>query len=454
MRKPFSRLLIAIASLLALSACAQVVPSSTESSQTSTSSISSSSDSSSSSVSSDSSSQTTSSSSASTSSSDSEEGVHPCWEGLDYSLYGSSFRNALARKIEDSYGGALTSYSGLFSVFAYSDVGVNGTGIRPFYHGDPESGSRSSMNREHVWPDSRGGNLMETDPQMVRPTYNADNSSRGNHFFGNEYTDEWDPASFGYAPARGEAARIIFYCATRYAKQNVYLTNNPKDDWNKVKTMGTLKTLLEWNRTYAVTAAEIRRNESLYDHGFARNPFIDDPSFADYIWDSNGLRTSAFEGSSSSNSSCSATSVSSSSSASTSTSRPSSTAVYTDPCEIVFADQGWGNATAPTRVTTSEISVSFTSGNNPTLYYENGEAVRIYSGGSFTITAVNGHMLDNVVLSFATDSVPEDGDNDVGIYDADNRYWEGPAESVTFTRPSSPSSGHWRLSAVYAELAY
>lgn len=106
----------------------------------------------------------------------------------------------------------------------------------------------------------------------------------------------WDPASFGYEPARGESARIILYAATRYFNEStagaggssngsepLELSDNPRDASSK-HTMGKLSDLLKWNMKYAVTAEEIYRNNYLTDAGYARNPFIDHPEWANYVW--------------------------------------------------------------------------------------------------------------------------------------------------------------------------
>ncbi|MCR5491280.1 MAG: endonuclease [Bacilli bacterium] len=135
--------------------------------------------------------------------------------------------------------------------------------------------------------------MIEKDPIVIRPTLTKDNSSRGNNFYGSG-TMQWDPASCGYEAARGESARVILYAATRYADKGLSLSNNPGDSTSK-NTMGTLKTLLEWNNKYAPSAFEQKVNERYQQLGFARNPFVDYPDFANYIWDENGYRTSAYQ---------------------------------------------------------------------------------------------------------------------------------------------------------------
>ena len=175
----------------------------------------------------------------------------------------------------------------------------------PFYHRDTDY--TTSWNKEHTWPNSRGAGKSGpgSDPHMLRPTLSSENSSRGNSFYGTG-SREWDPASLGFEGARGEAARIIFYVATKYydthstsgsskATQDLNLSNNPNDSTSK-GSMGTLKYLVQWNNEYPVTQSEIRRNNYLDSAGFGRNPFIDNPDLANYIYDVNGLRTTPYAG--------------------------------------------------------------------------------------------------------------------------------------------------------------
>ena len=230
------------------------------------------------------------------------------WDGLDYTHFGEQFRNELKAKILAT-GNKTIRYSENNAVLSRSDKALDGAaGIIPFYHS--ETASTTSWNKEHVWPNSRGAGESGpgSDPQMLRPTKSSDNSSRGNKFFGDARLDQagntWDPASLGYEEARGEAARIIFYTATKYydtygtggsSKGTVplSLSNNP-DDGTLAHTMGRLDRLIQWNNQYPVTAQEKRRNDCLDKEGFSRNPFIDDRDLVNYIWDEEGLRTEAY----------------------------------------------------------------------------------------------------------------------------------------------------------------
>ena len=52
-----------------------------------------------------------------------------------------------------------------------------------------------------------------------------------------------------------------------------------KEPW-----IGHLCELLEWNRSYPPTPFEKRRNDRVMELQGNRNPFIDQPSWADEVW--------------------------------------------------------------------------------------------------------------------------------------------------------------------------
>lgn len=157
--------------------------------------------------------------------------------------------------------------------------------IVSFYSGNVATNA-SGMNREHVWPNSKGGSLVEADSHMARPTLTSENSSRGNSFYveGMKSTSQgWDPAmeSWGDETYRGDAARIIFYCAM--ANGSLTLVDKSSDD-NDNNTMGKLSDILRWNLTYGVKQREMNRNEAVEAIQGNRNPFIDHPEYACKIW--------------------------------------------------------------------------------------------------------------------------------------------------------------------------
>lgn len=175
------------------------------------------------------------------------------------------------------------TYKGLMSeVFPYTDGK-----LYAFYRGT--LASSGSMNREHVWPNSRGGNYVERDPHMVRPTLTSDNSGRGNAFY-NE-SGNYDPGEFGAYQYRGICARIIFYCAVKAQENGLNLVDKNTDSTSN-KSMGKLSTLLKWNLEYDIDATEIQRNDILYTKfKHNRNPFIDDRNYACKIWGDTNAET-------------------------------------------------------------------------------------------------------------------------------------------------------------------
>ena len=91
--------------------------------------------------------------------------------------------------------------------------------------------------------------------------------------------------------AKGQVARMLFYMDVRYESgDDVPPESMPdlslKAGNVKVKEpwIGHLCKLLEWNRQYPPPPFEQRRNDRVMELQGNRNPFIDNPSWADDIW--------------------------------------------------------------------------------------------------------------------------------------------------------------------------
>ncbi len=197
------------------------------------------------------------------------------------------------------YGSMGTSASGMFKYTDYDPTSVQydskgqpyGTRIVSFYSGN----TMTSFNREHVWPNTHGGNLVEADIHMPRPTIPSENGSRGHSFFiegMKDNEDGWDPAmeSFGVESYRGDSARIIFYCMV--ASDQLTLTDDgSRSHYTKNKEMGVISDMLSWNLRYPVDPREERRNEGAQYLQGNRNPFIDHPEYACKIWGNTNATT-------------------------------------------------------------------------------------------------------------------------------------------------------------------
>lgn len=175
-----------------------------------------------------------------------------------------------------------TSYDDLKKYLPQTDAGSKPGTIRLFYSHKEVSNKwdpDNNWNREHVWPKSRawyknGG--AGADIHHIRPEDPHDNSSRSNTKFG-ESSGYYKPETLSDGTtARGDVARIIFYMLTRYSQTDTQYT---------VKSVAeSMEILLKWNREDPVDNFEIIRNNQSYSIQGNRNPFIDCPDLAEYIW--------------------------------------------------------------------------------------------------------------------------------------------------------------------------
>ncbi len=180
-------------------------------------------------------------------------------------------------------------------VLIYSGTSVNGA--QEYNGGD-------GWNREHVWPRSLGGFTTTigpgTDAHNLRACHRRINSRRSNLEFDNggdvvtteEIADTYaDGDSFEPADSfKGDVARIIFYMAVRYEGYEDEMDLELEDVTDGgVYTFGKLSTLLEWHELDPVDDFERRRNQVVFAYQGNRNPFIDNPEFADKVFGSGGL---------------------------------------------------------------------------------------------------------------------------------------------------------------------
>lgn len=170
--------------------------------------------------------------------------------------------------------------------------------------GVQEYNSGSGWNREHVWAKSRGdfGTSMGvgTDVHNLRASNIQVNDDRSNHSF--DYcisgcTSTWNNKhkitdNHGIFEPRdedkGDVARIIFYMDVRYEGDNgepdLEMSENTQAWYGKSPYHGVKSTLLAWHKQDPVDEFERNRNDIIYQFQNNRNPFIDYPELADYLW--------------------------------------------------------------------------------------------------------------------------------------------------------------------------
>lgn len=203
---------------------------------------------------------------------------------------------------------------------------------------DDHQQTQWGINREHIWPKSQGFNAEGAGGARGDPMHlwagngRVNGTEHNNNMYGfvdksKSYTNPYDAKSFKnlkdnysgksltiptstdtvFEPQdcdKGDIARAIFYMVARYnniAGNDTIDTNNPnlalKQTTQSLSSytttssnkqtgyMGLMTDLLYWNHLDPVDEFEIHRNNLLFNnYTHNRNPFIDYPEWADYIW--------------------------------------------------------------------------------------------------------------------------------------------------------------------------
>lgn len=229
-------------------------------------------------------------------------------------LCGKALKQALATITRQH---EVFSYGSLWYYYESTDV-VPGTDNQVFDYYSPWTyyftglgTAPDGANKEHACPQSwwGGGALCKayTDLFNVMPSEVVANSAKSNYPLGivegtpsfqNSHMRVGASARSQYSGSvfepcdeyKGDFARLYFYVATTYAdaawgsKESVAHTVAFKtEDYPTVKSW-ILDLLMQWNAQDPVSEWEITRNERVFSQQHNRNPFIDYPQLADYIW--------------------------------------------------------------------------------------------------------------------------------------------------------------------------
>lgn len=211
------------------------------------------------------------------------------------------------------------SYGRLYDVYQTSDVTADGYIWDMYattkYNPGPgdRCGNYSSIgdcyNREHSFPKSWFNDAapMVTDAFHVYPTDGKVNGQRSNHPYGECANGSYVASSGnikalgrlgkstfpGYSGTvfepddqyKGDFARTYFYMAAAY--------NSRISSWDSPQLAGnsypcfsswSVDMLMKWHRQDPVSQKEIDRNNAVDAYQHNRNPFIDHPELAEYIW--------------------------------------------------------------------------------------------------------------------------------------------------------------------------
>lgn len=217
-------------------------------------------------------------------------------------------------------GHQVVSYDGLWTAFRQTDNTANGRvwdmySNCTFTWGSDQCGNYRDecdcYNREHSVPKSwfNDAKPMYSDIVHLIPTDGKVNGMRSNYPFGEvgnaTYTSDngskLGSSNFsGYSgkvfePAdeyKGDFARIYFYMVTRYRNINFTQEEGGRAMFTYSSGTAGLTTyatnlLLKWHREDPVSEKEKDRNDGIEDVQGNRNPFVDYPELAEYIWGMN-----------------------------------------------------------------------------------------------------------------------------------------------------------------------
>jgi len=183
-------------------------------------------------------------------------------------------------------------------------------------------GGNNNYNREHVWPKSYGfpddgwSNKPYTDCHHLFLCDIGYNSDRGSRIFddclsgcttraADNYNGQSGVNLFKNATPigiwetwdgrKGDVARAMFYMDVRYegdgSEPDLILVDDPylilscqTGDNEDVGYMGLLETLVQWHHDDPVDDLERNHNDVVFQYQGNRNPFVDNPDWAGYIF--------------------------------------------------------------------------------------------------------------------------------------------------------------------------
>lgn len=198
---------------------------------------------------------------------------------------------------KNSDGSVIDMYSNITRYFN----GYNSVSGMHIEHSFPKSWWGSHVNNAyrdlfHLYPADGTTNSTKNNLPLgeVTGTPMLDNgvSKVGKNGFGTSYTEScFEPAN----EFKGDFARSYFYIATVYENlaplwNSPMLQNNTYPVW----TPWAKELLLKWHHQDPVSAKELTRIEAVYKIQGNRNPFIDFPALADYIWGADTTKVFSF----------------------------------------------------------------------------------------------------------------------------------------------------------------
>ena len=235
------------------------------------------------------------------------EGYYDAADGKKKAALKAALHNIIQPVTVLSYGsGPNSTWSGFYKTDRTSDNQVIDRYSYDIRYFTSTTDAVSGMNIEHSFPKSWWGG--SSTPSAYKDLFNLMpcekniNSTKSNYAMGKvtgtdkgngctkvgtgmaggKSTSLWEPAD----EWKGDFARDYFYMVTAYS--HLTWTSNgldmlEQDDWPTLKEWAyTL--FLEWAKNDPVDEIERARNDAVYKIQSNRNPFVDFPNLAEYIW--------------------------------------------------------------------------------------------------------------------------------------------------------------------------
>ncbi|MDO9153542.1 MAG: endonuclease, partial [Paludibacter sp.] len=206
------------------------------------------------------------------------------WEGFYY-----TDRNA-NNSVVDMYSDSVRYFNGFSSV---SGMHIEHSFPKSWWGGYVNGAYKDLF---HLYPADGITNSTKSDLPLGEvagtPTFFNGKSKIGKNGFGTAYTDNcFEPAD----EFKGDFARSYFYIATVYQELFPHF-GSPMLDKNSYPTWKNwaVDLLLKWNAQDPVSSKELARIEAVYNIQGNRNPFIDYPDLANYIWGNDTTKTFPF----------------------------------------------------------------------------------------------------------------------------------------------------------------